>query len=346
MASNGVAINFIENEPTEESCWRSIILMGKNVASYKFALAKSLIELKDNEKTFVSLDELAKPYAKNLCEHLKNAPKQITSRSSKFLDTCSRFNKGEATESELIDTTSKIGFLNVIDAFHVVNREDTPIRFFVDERTTKGGITITDDFYKLSTSNQFANLPQEVEARWKLVEIAWELNINANLIDVSFDLNNSSLYVLKDELGRKDVTSARDALNGYQKGKCFYCFDSISIQKNSPSIGEVDHYIPHSLKNYLKNDYNLDGVWNLVLACKTCNREKHANIPDMKYLYRLNTRNNFLISSHHPLRETLIKQTGPSDTLRGKFLNKCHNDAKEIFCGSPFNPKNEHPLAF
>ena len=90
---------FIEPIPTKESCWRSIILMGRNVASYKFALAKSLIGLKEQDKTFVSLEDLALPFAKNLCEHLKISSKQITSRSSKFLDACNQFNKEEISET-------------------------------------------------------------------------------------------------------------------------------------------------------------------------------------------------------------------------------------------------------
>lgn len=36
---------FKEQYPSLESYWRSIILFGRNVASYKFALAKSLLEL-------------------------------------------------------------------------------------------------------------------------------------------------------------------------------------------------------------------------------------------------------------------------------------------------------------
>jgi len=67
--------------------WRSIILLGNNVASYKFSLGKTLLEL--NPKTSeIKLDDLALPYAKNICEHLKTNPKQITSSSSRFLDSC------------------------------------------------------------------------------------------------------------------------------------------------------------------------------------------------------------------------------------------------------------------
>ena len=37
-----------------EDCWRSVILFGRSVASYKFALTKSLLELADRERNFIS----------------------------------------------------------------------------------------------------------------------------------------------------------------------------------------------------------------------------------------------------------------------------------------------------
>lgn len=36
---------FCEIEPIPENYWRGIVLFGRNVASYKFAMAKSLLEL-------------------------------------------------------------------------------------------------------------------------------------------------------------------------------------------------------------------------------------------------------------------------------------------------------------
>ena len=72
----------------------------------------------------------------------------------------------------------------------------------------------------------------------------------------------------------------------------------------------------------------LDGVWNLILACKQCNRGvggKFAQVPTLGLLERLHTRNEFLISSHHPLRETLIGQTGDSEPKRRSFLNDFHH---------------------
>jgi len=75
----------------------------------------------------------------------------------------------------------------------------------------------------------------------------------------------------------------------------------------------------------------IDGVWNLVLACKECNRGeggKHAQVPSLRLLEKLNARNEFLISSHHPLRETLMLQAGKQPELRKGFLNDYYNRAK------------------
>ena len=49
---------FLESKPQTESIWRSVILFGRNVASYKFALGKSLLELADKETNFVYMEDL------------------------------------------------------------------------------------------------------------------------------------------------------------------------------------------------------------------------------------------------------------------------------------------------
>ena len=48
---------FTEVQPTLENYWRSIILFGRNVASYKFALGKSLLELSKQGREIVTLDD-------------------------------------------------------------------------------------------------------------------------------------------------------------------------------------------------------------------------------------------------------------------------------------------------
>ena len=64
-------LKFYEIEPSLENYWRSIILFGRNVATYKFALAKALYDLKDSGTTIITLDKLAIPYAKHITDHLR-----------------------------------------------------------------------------------------------------------------------------------------------------------------------------------------------------------------------------------------------------------------------------------
>lgn len=334
-------LNFISQEPTLAEYWRSVILFGSNVASYKFALAKSLLEVAPTGKTRITLDELARPFARHICDHLKLEDKQTTSSSSRFLSACRQFNTGEIDENGLIRATVKDGFNNVIDAFHHVNKADLPQRFFSDQRNgQQKGIIITDELFKLLEGGELANLEQEVEARWRLVETAWSLNISRHLIQISHDEDTQTLYTI-DNLRRVNVTSARDALNGYQKGKCFYCFDKISLQPRSSDLADVDHVFPHRLKpQKIANPIN--GVWNLVLACPNCNRGsggKFDRLPSPKLVQRLHNRNEFLIASHHPLTETLKQQTGEREHQRNKFISRNYEAARIPLGYSQWEPE-------
>ncbi len=284
----GAVAGFIETSPTADAYWRSIILFGRNSASYKFALGKVLLEAASQEKNFVSLEELAEPYARNLVDHLRKSDRQGTSPSSRFLEVCRKFSRGEIEKDELLSQTTHLGFANVIDAFHNVNQAEIPVRFFVDERATRGGINLTDELLALKDDFQYGNLNQEVEARWRLVETAWSLDISTRLLIARYDPSADGIYVESSGARRIEVTSCRDALNGYQKGKCFYCSSDISVEVGHKDLCDVDHFFPHTLGRFLPADEaNLDGVWNLVLSCQRCNRGKQgksARVPTIRFL--------------------------------------------------------------
>jgi hypothetical protein len=61
-----------------------------------------------------------------------------------------------------------------------------------------------------------------------------------------------------------------------------------------------------------------------VLACARCNswHEKSDRPTHQRYVERLNTRNEYLISSYHPLRPTLIAQTGATPSDRSATLKR------------------------
>ena len=123
-------IEFNINDTSVESQWRALILFGKNSATYKFAFAKSLLELIEEEKTSLTLNELSKPFSKNIIQHLKNNNKQGNASSSKFLDVCRLHLKGEIDDYTLWEQTEKLGFVNVVDAFQNLNGSRIPNLFY------------------------------------------------------------------------------------------------------------------------------------------------------------------------------------------------------------------------
>jgi hypothetical protein len=308
-------------EPTLENYYRGIILFGDNTATYKFALGKSLLELASQPNDLVTLEELAEPFSTHLVDHLSHSPKQITRlNQGEFLNICTSYAQGEASKDQLIASTVSKGFNNVIDAFHRVDGKDIAKPFYVDERKTSKGIRLTDNLHEMVIEQNGADLFPEVEARWRLVETAWELGISNNLIAVHHEAETDNLFVNINNK-RKTVTSSRDALNGYQRGKCFFCYGRISVEPKSAQLAHVDHFFPHVLKT-TEIGHNVDGIWNLVLACKSCNgaAEKGAKIPDPILVDRLHKRNEYLIESNHPLKETIILQTGRNKNLRESYI--------------------------
>jgi hypothetical protein len=98
-------------------------------------------------------------------------------------------------------------------------------------------------------------------------------------------------------------------------------------RKNHVELADVDHFFPHVLRSC--DPYKpINGVANLVLACKDCNRGesgKFDRLPSVTLLERLYQRNEYLITSHHPLRETLMVQTGVTSEHRRQYLQDAYN---------------------
>ena len=311
---------FIESTPTAENHLRGIVLFGKNVASYKFALAKSIIELASAGRDSVPLEELAVPFSRNLKEHLALCPTQTTSKTSRFLDACRKSNEGLLDEASLVETTVRLGFNNVIDAFHVIGPSEIDTKFFIDERSTStNGIRLTESIQGIA-SEMGPQVLAEVEARWRLVESAWDMGVAQCLIEFDED----SGFLVPSSVRRRSLTSARDSLHGYQKGMCFYCFRKVSLFGDGDDGSDVDHVFPFTLmrKGLVSN---LDQIWNLVLACRDCNRGvdgKFDQTPASKFVERLARRNDYLIESNLPIKETLIRQTGSTTEQRLTFLQQ------------------------
>lgn len=142
-------------------------------------------------------------------------------------------------------------------------------------------------------------------------EVAWvpdactdsfDAEIGSSLVRAGLLVSTDSELVL-DLVRRAPVGQTRAALIGFQYGRCFYCRTSLD---NLLAGVHVDHVYPYSLMtsgSWLGPDLN--GVWNLVVACAPCNLAKSNRIPTETEVRRLIERNEAILASPHPLRRTV-----------------------------------------
>jgi hypothetical protein len=208
----------------------AIVRFGRNVASYKFALGQALLDLAARQQTFVPLPELAVPYAAALCKHLRVEDRQSTSAQSQFLDACRRRNRGDLDAEQLAEATVRLGFANVIDAFHVSRGgQPTQTRFFVDERASRQGITLTDHLLELANGQQAKVLPLEVDARWNLVQMSWGLRLGTRLVSFDMATDEDAIYGTNGAPRPRPALSSRLGEGICRNNSSPHCYDNRDI---------------------------------------------------------------------------------------------------------------------
>ena len=150
------------------------------------------------------------------------------------------------------------------------------------------------------------------------------------MLTVTYDADLQSLRAVGRR--RTAITGARGALNGYQKGACFYCYSPVSTGESSAGQAQVDHVFAWSIGPEVGGG-PVDGVWNLVLACARCNGWHEKS-------------DEFLIASQHPLRPTLIAQTGSSVGDRAQTLRQAYVEATAGGVRSAWEAPEELDAAF
>ncbi len=298
---------------TEKDYWRALILYGLNTATYKMAFAKSLDHFVNLGKTDVRMSELADVFFHLYLERLENGMPQLdqAGRTTVMEKVVSRYKLEAISKEEAIDFVEKNAFNDVLRAFSKLNREQVPVDFYTYD---KNKLYLTDNVHRLLTSKDRDELIEEVDSRWGLIEAAFQLKRE---IDTSLESDIRALYLLNG-YERTDITNTVPVLNGYQKGACFYCGESM--------LGHdihVDHVIPRQLVYH-------DEIWNLVLAHDFCNQQKSDSLPSKKYIEKLILRNEHFIASNHPIRGKLIAAMGNTAAQRRRFVESVYNDANIV----------------
>lgn len=264
--------------------WVQIMSASNKTTSLKFALGRALLDIsaKPERGREVSLEELAMRfidyfwYQVALFRLRQSASKESEPLISRHLRQLN-LSPGKAAKGPAIldaQTTAKIrdelirgGFVYVLPCFHNVrrNRVENP-RFYERKR---GGIVINEEAWTFLRS-EGPLLRDQLLFHWA----RWLENFNgapriASKLAYSGRQRRSSLRLIGQRLKAEQAS-------------CFYCPETLGEDYH------VDHVIPWA---YLFQD----PLWDLVLACPTCNLRKSDTLPQREALGRLIERNDRLL---------------------------------------------------
>jgi 5-methylcytosine-specific restriction endonuclease McrA len=298
--------------PSIEDYWRAIILFGKNSSTYKMGLGKCLIKFASKNNQKVSLDEVTNEFYEIYKDRCKSGKPQLglqgrKTEIEKELRQIEFAGKNVSKSLELIKRKCLLDM--VLRKFNNLNQHQIAQPFY-QVSDNEQYLYLNDNLLNLFAGQKSQYLLEEVNSRWDLLEHAFETINDVGLIDSDADLE----YLLHREK-RNNLTKIIPAIEGYQQGRCFYCGETLYDI-------EVDHVIPHSVLQHNK-------PWNLVLAHSGCNQNKSDNIPSEYYINHLIIRNEYLIQSDHPLKDTLIKDTGKTLIERELFIRHQYKYGKD-----------------
>jgi len=286
--------------PTDEDYWRALILYGLNQSTYKIALGKLLGDYAYENRVRIDLDDLTSDFIDIYIDRCKQGKPQLSypGRKTYVEREVDAINLGIKSKSDSIEIIKKNALLNmVLQRFNTLNRRPIRNPFYTISENERYLIINQNTLNVFSNKEKKEELIPEIMSRWDLLEHAFE---RVHQIE-SLDVDEYLKHIIKQEQ-RINLTPLIPTLQGYQQGRCFYCGESLYDI-------EVDHVIPYQA--LMHNE-----IWNLVLAHSFCNQNKSDNLPPKHFVENLIERNEFFISSSHPIKDTLIRQLGHTPKKR------------------------------
>jgi hypothetical protein len=297
---------------------RTIILFGNNVSTYKFALTSAI--LKQSSKSKIKYSELRDDFVKELYNHYIICPDQWVAGKNTLTEAFDEY-KTDNNWEKLVKVAEKNIYNNVFDAFHNVGGssiKQTDILFEKDNANKQ--LIITDNLNLILENNEFVKkLTDENQSRWNIVEEAWKNKLSPNLLEFV----DGDFYSITSSAGeRVNLRSAINILMPYQKDQCFYCnkIMNTSSSKDEDDFPDVDHFVPLSFISRIQLlGANANGVWNIVIACKECNRGgagKFQAPADKQYFEKLLYRNLLFTEEHkHSLKNSVLISLGVKNAI-------------------------------
>ncbi|MBZ4320009.1 HNH endonuclease [Streptomyces huiliensis] len=308
------AESFYRTEPSEGAAWRLAILMGANTRTYKFALGSALLACAERGEDAAALRDVAAAYAMGVVGRpadARQASAGTADGDADFLAVAGREREesrrlGRPTE-ELVDAAVRTMPGMVMRKFHNLRGStEVPHRFYeLTGRGTGRVVRFTPQLRRLVRNGQVSVLRAELEARWSIVESSFSAEVGRSLMADGVRVDWDTL-TLTDRRRRRSVAGVGDALTGFQHGRCLICGDVIAPEDGMA----VDHVFPYALMRRFGGvsawaGPDLDVIWNLAPAHPRCNAAKSARLPTAAELAGLARRNEAIMDSPHPLKQTL-----------------------------------------
>lgn len=332
-----VIADYTKTDITPSSTLRTIILFGRNVSTYKFALANVLLGSK--AQSSFKYEELRDDFLKELYAHYLKNPNQYQGGSNSLTSAFDKYSKDSDWE-KLVPITERNIYNNVFDAFHNVGGSTIKEEFKLFEHDKESRrLVMTDNFIKIvENTNLSDQIAKENQSRWNIVEEAWKNKLSPNMLIYETDQN---VYSVTQDNERVNLRSAVDILLPYQQGRCFYCNKKLNPESESieHDFPDVDHLIPHSAfsKHFDLMNINSNGMWNLVIACQECNRGasgKFDQPPEVRYYDKLISRNILFTQEHkHSLKNTILLSIGANTPTEVRNKMQLFNSYFKLLIG-------------
>lgn len=309
---------------------------GSKTATYKFALAMSLLDLKDFNKPIVTLDELAPLFVSNLIRHISRGKKQFNNKTgSAVIRHIYRHMEGSLGYDEMIEFVKKKWYKDVLYRFHNLKSDTDITQFYIIDGSGSRNISIelTEAMQSILNSVTFNALRDDVESMWNKQEDEWgnhSLELKVQKSD-SLNVSRPSHKTCLSSMSRKTLRHLGHSLNLDNNNECFYCSRYIDVEgtTNDKELRwAVDHFLPHTLLSY-NPDLPIEQPFNYVLACKQCNSSKGMKTPPRFFLSKLIVRNERLIEIGSKFREGIIEICGGTYAYRESFSNIFYEDCKQ-----------------
>jgi len=260
----------------------------KNASSYKFGFLKSILDnlfnfTKNGEQYIISYDILFEKFAEiywnlvldyEISQMPKTKGKSGTFLESILREAVQKFNIPEKIVFEAIDEDASKWIVKEVKKKCKINVVGALYR---DSK---------DYFYSFSNREEWLELnPAFFNFLIKYRGIIEKVNYFewARFLEKINDEKTTYklLNKLDESTKRKNLSVYRDILYWeFEQQKCFYCGKPL---RNTDRI-HVDHFVPWSK---VKDDQ----LWNFVLACESCNLNKHDKMPSNEYFNVIVERN-------------------------------------------------------